>query len=132
MTLRQAACVCGQLHLAAEGEPRSVLICHCTACQRRTGSAFGAHASFDEDRVETDGAYTEFARVADHGDERVSAFCPTCGATLFIRLPTLTGVVFVPIGAFADATFPPPGRSKYESRRHPWVGLPEDIAHEPL
>jgi tetratricopeptide (TPR) repeat protein len=31
------------------------------------------------------------------------------------------------VGSFADPSFPPPTESGYDSRRHPWVGLPESI-----
>jgi hypothetical protein len=37
---------CGQLRIELEGEPSFVGICHCLACQQRTGSVFAALASF--------------------------------------------------------------------------------------
>jgi hypothetical protein len=37
---REASCSCGQLRLVAHDEPVLVTMCHCFACQRRTGSAF--------------------------------------------------------------------------------------------
>jgi hypothetical protein len=37
--------------------------------------------------------------------------------------------IAVPVGAFADPAFPPPRISIYESRRHGWVVVPEDIEH---
>jgi hypothetical protein len=33
----------------------------------------------------------------------------------------------VSVGSFADPSFPPPTESGYDSRRHPWVGLPESV-----
>jgi hypothetical protein len=38
-------------------------------------------------------------------------------------------LVAVPVGAFADPSFPAPRISVYESRRHPWVQLPDGIEH---
>ena len=46
VSTRHAACSCGQLRLTVEGEPVRVSICHCLACQRRTGSVFGVQARF--------------------------------------------------------------------------------------
>jgi hypothetical protein len=46
MTSRSASCSCGQLRIEVEGEPRGVGVCHCLACQRRTGSVLAALASF--------------------------------------------------------------------------------------
>ena len=51
MAAREAACSCGQLRVATEREPTYVVVCHCLACQRRTGSAFGAQAWFSSERV---------------------------------------------------------------------------------
>ncbi len=45
-TTRTASCLCGQLRIEVEGEPRGVGLCHCLACQQRTGSVFAALARF--------------------------------------------------------------------------------------
>ena len=42
MTFRLASCSCGQLRAEVLEEPIGVSVCHCYACQRRTGSVFGA------------------------------------------------------------------------------------------
>jgi hypothetical protein len=126
MATRHAACSCGQLRLTAEGEPVRISMCHCLACQRRTGSAFGLQARFPAERVHVEGRSTEYVRVSDHGEERRFSFCPECGATVYYRLPAAPDLVAVPIGAFADPGFPPPRISVYESRRHPWVTVPAE------
>jgi len=126
---RRAACSCGQLHLVAEGEPIRLSMCHCLACQRRTGSAFGIQARFPENRVRIEGRATEYIRISDHGEARTFHFCPECGATVYYRAATAPDVIAVPVGAFADPTFPPPTVSVYESRRYPWVVLPAAMEH---
>jgi hypothetical protein len=127
MTTRRAACSCGQLSLVAEGEPVRISMCHCLACQRRTGSAFGIQARFPEERVRIEGRAHDYVRVSDAGEARTFSFCPECGATVYYRLATAPGLVAVPIGAFADPEFPPPRISVYGSRRHSWVVLPASI-----
>lgn len=107
-----------------------VSICHCLACQRRTGSVFGAQARFGAERVRTDGDAREYVRISDDGEERIFSFCPECGATVFYRDPSTPGLIAVPVGAFADPAFPAPQVSVWESRQHPWVGLPDGIRHE--
>jgi hypothetical protein len=130
MTTHRAECSCGQLRLVAEGDPVRVSICHCLACQRRTGSAFGVQARFDEAQVRTEGKATEYVRISDDGDERRFFFCPACGATVFYRIPAIPDMIAVPVGTFADPSFPAPIRSIYENRRHRWVRLPEGIEHD--
>ena len=131
MPSRKAACTCGQLSIEVEGEPRGVGVCHCLACQRRTGSVFAALASFTPPYT-VSGAATEYVRTGDQGARFRFRFCPVCGTTVF---HTEEGYedrsVSVAVGAFADPAFPPPRISVYDSRRHPWVQLPPDIdAHD--
>jgi hypothetical protein len=129
MIERRAACSCGQLRLVAEGEPVRISMCHCLACQRRTGSAFGAQARFPSDRIRIEGRSTQYVRISDDGEARTFHFCPECGATVYYRLGPMPDLIAVPIGAFADPTFPPPRISVYESRRHPWLHVPQEMEH---
>jgi hypothetical protein len=125
---REAACSCGQLRVTVEGDPVRISMCHCLACQRRTGSAFGMQARWPAEQVRIEGRYTEYVRVSDDGGERPLNFCPDCGATVFWQIDPER--IAVAIGAFADPTFPPPTISVWESRRHPWVAVPEGAERE--
>jgi hypothetical protein len=125
MATRDASCSCGQLRLAVEGEPLRVSICHCLACQRRTGSAFGFQARFPRDRVRIAGDAHEYVRVSDEGEARTFSFCPRCGSTVYYVLASAPAVLAVPVGAFADPAFPEPVFSVWESRKHAWVTTPD-------
>ncbi len=129
MTTRRATCTCGALSATTEGEPVRISMCHCIACQKRTGSPFGAQARFTEDSVRIEGASTVYARVGDSGGVIRFHFCPECGSTVFYRLDALAGFIIVPIGAFGDPSFPAPTVSIYEARRHVWTGIPVDAEH---
>lgn len=86
-------------------------------------------ARFDADQVTAEGASRQYTRVSDSGGKAVFHFCPDCGATVFYTIGASPGVVAVPVGAFADPSFPAPTRSVWEERRHAWVGLPDGIEH---
>jgi hypothetical protein len=129
VTARRAACSCEQLHAVAEGEPVRISMCHCLACQRRTGSAFSIQARFPAERVRIEGRSAEYVRISDSGDARTFHFCPECGATVYYRLSTVPDVIAIPIGTFADPTFPSPTISVYESRRHPWLTVTAEVEH---
>jgi hypothetical protein len=75
------------------------------------------------------GRHSDFVRTSDEGVDRTFHFCPDCGATVFYTEPTRPDVVAVPVGAFADPSFPAPTVSVYESRRHPWVAVPTALDH---
>ncbi|MGH8175399.1 MAG: GFA family protein [Steroidobacter sp.] len=129
MTTRHAACRCGQLKAVAEGEPIRISMCHCLACQLRTGSVFGVQARFTRDNVRVDGRSSEYVRTADSGNRVIYHFCPDCGSTVHYSLEQFPDVIAIPVGAFADSNFPPPRYSVYESRRHAWAGAPPDAEH---
>jgi len=125
----EAACSCGELRVSVEGEPVRVSVCHCLACQRRTGSAFGFQARFSGGDASISGESREFVRISDHGERRNFHFCPRCGATVYYLDPAEPEVIAIPVGAFADPEFPPPWFSVWESRKHGWVTVPEDAEH---
>jgi hypothetical protein len=129
MANREAACSCGQLRLEVAGDPFAISICHCLACQRRTGSAFGMQAGFNADQVRVAGHHTDYARTSDEADRKVHVFhfCPDCGSTVFSTEPDEPDIVVVMVGAFADPEFPQPTESGYGSRRHSWVVLPSGV-----
>jgi hypothetical protein len=132
MASRTAACRCGRVTAVCEGEPVRVSVCHCLACQQRTGSAFAAQARFAAERVTVTGETRTYVRVADSGNRVSYRFCPECGSTVAYQLVDQPDVVASPLGAFADPDFAPgPSRSVYEERRHAWVAILGDaVEHD--
>jgi hypothetical protein len=127
MANREASCSCGQLRVSVSGEPVRVSICHCLACQRRTGSAFGYQARFARSGATVSGRSTEWMRDSDDGEATYTFhFCPACGSTVYYVSDEDPEHIAVPAGGFADPSFYPPQRSVWESRRHVWVSLRDD------
>lgn len=129
MALRIAACTCGQLTARTDAEPLGVSVCHCLACQRRTGSVLAAQARFAESAVTIAGTSTSYVRVGDEGTKATFRFCPVCGDTVFYTSTYRPDTVVIPVGAFADPSFPAPTVSVYEERMHAWVTMPADMQH---
>jgi hypothetical protein len=129
MPSHTASCSCGQLSAITSADPVRVSVCHCLACQRRTGSVFGAQARFLAESVTIGGVSKQFVRVGDAGARTVFNFCPICGATVHFAIEGGEEYIAIPIGAFAEPSFPGPSVSVYEERMHRWVQMPEDIEH---
>ena len=129
MTNHFATCSCGKLTARARGNPVRISICHCLACQKRTGSVFSAQARFPADAVTVEGESTAYVLTGDEGGLARFHCCPKCGATVFYLLDAVPDVVAVPVGVFADPDFPQPQVSVYEERKHRWVSLPDGIEH---
>ena len=127
--LRTASCSCGDLVAQTRAEPLRVSICHCHACQRRTGSVFGVQARFRRDDVTIRGKPRTYVRAAHSGTRGAFEFCPRCGTTVHYGIEGNDEFIAIPVGAFADPTFPHPTRSVYEARRHAWVALPDGVEH---
>jgi hypothetical protein len=127
MSKREGACSCGQLKVTCEGEPIRVSICHCLACQRRSGGPFAQQARWATDKVTVEGTATTYVRRGDAGSVITFRFCPTCGSTVYYDIDKMPGMIAVPVGAFADSSFPSPIMSMYGARKHPWVTVPDGV-----
>ncbi len=129
--MREAACSCGQLRATVEGDPVRISMCHCLACQRRTGSAFSMQARYPARAGDRPAAgRSTYVRVSDSGVERTFHFCPDCGATVFYENDDSPHLIAVTTGAFADPSFPQPAFSVWERRRHAWLPPTDGMQHE--
>jgi hypothetical protein len=126
---RIGQCHCGSLRVIVTGEPDRVYLCHCKACQRRTGTAFHLGATFPKQQVRLDGDREIYERDADSGYRIRFHFCPNCGSTLYWEGDRNPAVCGVAVGAFETAAFQPPSDSIWEESMHPWLGLPEEMDH---
>lgn len=129
---RTATCRCGRLSATATGEPVRVSICHCHACQQRSGSAFSWQARWPEAQVTTRGEAKAWQRTGDEGQVAEFSFCPVCGTTVWYVNESMPGVTAIPLGGM-DGQHPPqdqpaPKVSVYENRLQPWLAvLGDDI-----
>jgi hypothetical protein len=121
MHTRTAACSCGQLRAICSGTAGRISICHCLACQRRTGAPFGAQSRFQREQVQIEGRSTTYTRQSDSGNNTRFHFCPECGSTVYWEPGGYPGFIYVALGMFADPNYPAPAHSVYETRRHPWT-----------
>ena len=129
MVTHNAACSCGQLTVQVQGDPVRVSVCHCLACQRRTGSTYGFQARWPVASAQITGAAREYMRESDDLDEeRRFYFCPDCGATVYYF--TDEEYIAIPVGVLADPSFPPPTVSVWEERKHSWVTVPEGVTRD--
>ena len=129
---RTATCRCGQLRAVCLGEPVRVSICHCRACQLRSGSAFAVQARWPDARVSLSGPYRAWSRTGDSGKRATYHFCPNCGSTVVYFNEAMPDLTAVAVGAFLVSDLPLPTHSGFERRKHSWVEIVgDDIDHAP-
>lgn len=76
-------CHCGRIRFRATIDPAEVTVCHCTDCQRLTGTAFRVSVTAPRANLAVDGEPRVYTKIADSGRARHQYFCPACGAPLF-------------------------------------------------
>ena len=127
---RQGGCVCGVVRYQVRGDPM-LTVCHCTWCQRRTGSAFGVGAVFKAEDVnlagETLNAYRH--NSDESGRWLDQQFCTRCGTNVGFILEAAPGIQAISAGTFDDPSWIRPDRSKFRyvylrSARN-WSTVPE-------
>lgn len=78
------SCHCGKLTFRAEIEPEKAFMCHCTDCQRMSGSAFRMAVRTPEEKFELlSGILKTYVRTADSGRRRAQVFCGDCGTHIY-------------------------------------------------
>ena len=126
---RVAQCHCGSLRVIASGEPSLNYLCHCKACQRRTGAVVHSGTYFLKEQLRVEGPSKVYTRIADSGFQIHFYFCPTCGTSVYWNTEKRPDNFGVATGCFADPSFPAPTFSVWEESKHPWLSMPPDMDH---
>ncbi len=70
-------CQCGDVRYEVTGTPRRLIACHCTDCQRRSGSALGMTMAVSESDFRlVQGELTTYTTTSGAGRGKFGAFCP--------------------------------------------------------
>lgn len=102
MDVREGGCLCGAVRYRIKAAPRAVVICHCTHCQRASGSAFSVNLLLEEGDYDQHGE-TKF--FLDHGDSGLPSyrhFCGGCGSPVMTKATNLPGLILVKAGTLDD------------------------------
>lgn len=122
-------CACGAIRYSVSGQPALAQACHCSFCQRRTGSAFALVVAFKEDQVELTGATpSQYEHRSDESGRWLrSHFCGNCGTTVMITLEKNPGVSVIPGGTFDDPRWFKLTRHIWTRSAHDWMVFPPDV-----
>jgi hypothetical protein len=119
-------CLCGGVRFELTEPPREAGYCHCTRCQRRTGTGSSAQARIDGNTFRLL-AGQELVRAWRHpegGFEKV--FCGDCGAQLFSRNPDDARQMSIRMGAFDGDPGVRPSFRTYVAYAAAWEPIPDD------
>ncbi len=126
--LREGGCQCGALRYRLRGEALALTVCHCTECQRQSGSAFGMSLIVPTQSFQLlTGEPKIFSRSSDSGRLVHCAFCPTCGTRIYHSPEAMKGSVNIKPGTLDDTSWLEPGLHVWTKSRQPWFSIPEGI-----
>ena len=125
----EGGCLCGAVRYRVAGDPKIAGVCHCTFCKRRTGSAFGLSAYFDEVAVQiTSDVLKKYEYRSDESNRWVKMeFCPTCGSTVTWTGEFLPGVRGIAVGTFDDPNWVKPKVHGWTRSALHWTVFPPDV-----
>jgi len=118
-------CMCGGVRFEVAEPPLSAGYCHCTRCQRRTGTAAAISARIAPGSLRvTKGAELIKAYEPEGGFHKL--FCSACGSALWSQHPEDVDVVAVRMGAFDGDPGVRPSYHQYVAYAAPWEPIPDD------
>ncbi|MCF1708946.1 GFA family protein [Tabrizicola sp. J26] len=124
----EGQCTCGHIRYRMTDRPLFVHACHCSWCQRETGSAFALNALIETSRLEVDGAVDYVMTPSASGKGQEIARCPDCLVALWSHYGSLRRkLAFVRVGTLRDPAGCPPDVHIFTSTKLPWVLLPEGV-----
>jgi hypothetical protein len=118
-------CLCGGVRFEVTEPLLSAGYCHCTRCQRRTGTAASAQARIAPGSLRIT-AGDDLVRLYEPPDGFGKAFCSDCGSALWSRHPEDPEVMSVRLGAFDGDPGARPAYHQFTAYAAVWEPLPDD------
>lgn len=118
-------CLCGGVRFEVTEPPVSAGYCHCTRCQRRTGTAAAASARIAPGSLRIT-AGEELIRSFDPPDGFRKMFCSACGSALWSQHAEDAEVISVRLGAFDGDPGIRPSYRQFVDYAALWEPLPDD------
>jgi len=122
-------CLCGSVQYSCEAEPIVTAICHCTNCQRQTGTAFSMTVivpkeSFVFDKKDT---LVEYQDESEGGKAVTREFCKNCGSPVRSLISIAPDLCLIKAGTIDDKSQLKPNKQVWCRSAQPWLELSDEI-----
>lgn len=127
--MQEGGCVCKAVRYRVKFAPQAGLVCHCTWCQRRSGSAFSFVAYFNDADVEfLQGRLTRYEHRSDETARWLRIeFCPVCGTPVTHTTELRPGLRGISAGTLDNPDSFRIDRHIWTRSARPWVAIPESV-----
>lgn len=113
-------CACGLVRFECFGEPKRMFNCHCTDCQKATGSGYSALMVFTRFAVRLMGDIKYYSWTSDRGTLVDRGFCPSCGNPIFISRPAIPDICLLYASSLDDPKLYRPQHQQWTRSAQPW------------
>lgn len=113
MTEISGSCLCGNVSYKGEGEVKMAINCHCTDCQKATGSSQGTMVFVTDDNLVMSDSVSEFSHPADSGNILTKLFCNKCGSQVAGKNTARAGMIGLRAGCLDQKELVQPGANIY-------------------
>ena len=119
------SCLCGAVTYGCDAEPMATAVCHCTECQKQSGTSFSIIVAVPRDAFEVKGdSLAEYTTVgSDTGTEVARQFCRDCGSPIVSLSVSLPEVALIKAGTLDDTSWLEPTLHVWCESAQPWVPL---------
>ena len=123
-------CLCGKVRYSASADPIFVGVCHCTNCQKSSGTAFNAVIAVPKPAVRMTGTVSTYEGRGDTGKATYKRFCPECGSPVVEEAAIMADVVMIPVGTLDTPGSVEPTMQIYCDSAQSWALL-DDLERFP-
>lgn len=127
----QGHCTCGAVKYELSSRALFVHACHCSYCQRETGSAFVLNALIERDRLHiSQGETREVLTPSESGKGQRIVRCAQCDVALYSHYAygkLHDAVAFVRVGTLVDKSAFAPDVHIFTKSKQPWLDLGDAV-----
>jgi hypothetical protein len=115
-------CLCGSIRYSTDADPVVQAVCHCTDCQRQTGSPFTVVVGVPRAALTLEGdTLASFTTIGeDHGGETERSFCSACGSPIFSVAAVAPELALLKAGTLDDGSWLEPALEVWTNSAQPW------------
>lgn len=121
MRTTEGGCLCGAVRYSFAGEPAASLVCHCSHCQKQSGSAFSFILGVPEGAFTLSGEPKSFHDSGESGKAVERIFCRECGSPLISKVEVAPGMVWVKAGTLDDPSGFAPAAHLWTRSKQEWI-----------
>ncbi len=116
-------CLCGNIRYTLKADPALTVVCHCTHCQKASGSAFSTNLVVQRADLDFTGELAAYDDKADSGNTLKRSFCPKCGSSVMSESSGRPGAAVLKAGTLDDPSSVKPSLQIWTRSAQPWVKL---------